>query len=415
MKTRMHYLIAASLVSFPTLADDGLANLFNDGSFKGQFQLFDFQRNFDGDTQDRRDTSLGGLFYLRSGEVNGIQFGGAFASANPIWDSSDGLYGLVGGAGAPGSLVDRTAVNRLQEYFVSGNWFDTKVTYGAQELRTPMMNPFPLRAIPFTYRGASIKNTSIDNLAISALYITDYMGWTNDTFADVSDGVAGEFARKGIKVDVEDNPMIAFGLDHNLALSALNMKTSLWYYGMDDVYDQYYLKLSFSGELGSTGWYFTPSYLKQSSNGKLSQTDAQFDTHQAGFHLGVKWSGFDAVVKYVQTGDDDVVAPFGDEKVIIQQVVQSGRANEDAYGAQLSYRFAPDSALRGVSAYVNWATYDIDGEDNQGINETDFSVWYDLNHFVEGFSVRARHAIVNFDASDDLTDTRFYLYYKFGL
>lgn len=415
MKHRIHYLVAASFLSFPTLADEALSNLFNEGSFKGQFQLFDFQRNFEGQTQDRRDTSLGGLFYLRSGEVKGIQFGGSFASANPIWDSSDGLYGLVGGAGAPGSLVERTAVNRLQEYFVSGNWFDTKVTVGAQELRTPMMNPFPLRAIPFTYRGASIRNTSIDNLAISALYITDFMGWTDETFQDLSDGVAGEFARKGIKVEVEDNPMYAAGLDHKLALSALNIKTSLWYYGMEDVYDQIYLKLSFSGDVGPAGWYFTPSYLKQSSQGKLSLTAAEFDTHQAGFHLGMTWRGLDAVVKYAQTGDNDIVAPFGDEKVIIQQVVQSGRANEDAYGAQLAYRFAPESSLRGVSAYVNWATYDIDGENHKGIDETDFSVWYDLSHVIEGFSVRARHAIVSVDQGDDLTDTRFYLYYKFGL
>tara|TARA_R110002124_G_scaffold42644_1_gene131306 strand:- start:2629 stop:3891 length:1263 start_codon:yes stop_codon:yes gene_type:complete len=415
MKTKLLPLVVACLAASPAFAAEPMANIFNDGSVKGQFQLFDFQRNFDGESTDRRDTSFGGLFYLRSGEANGISFGSSFASANPIWDAnSDGLYGLVGG-GAPGSVVERTSVNRLQEYFVSGNWYDTKIVVGAQELRTPMMNPFPLRAIPFTYRGASIKNTSIENLGVSALYITDYMGWTNEEFASVADGIRGEFARKGVFIDVEDNPIYALGLDYNLPLESVKAKTSLWYYSMEDVYNQYHVKLDMSGEMGAANWYFIPSYLKQDSTGLLDQSAAQFDTYQAGFHLGMKWNGFDATFKYVTTGDGDVVAPFGDEKVIIQQVVQSSRANEDGYGAQLAYNFSPDSALSGVSTYLNWASYEIDGDSSKDIDETDFSVVYDLAKYVDGLSVRARHAIVNYSTGDDLTDTRFYVYYKFAL
>ncbi len=414
MNTKLLPVLAACLAASPAYAAEPLSNLFNDGSFKGQFQLFDFQRDFDGESTDRRDTSLGGLFYLRSGEANGVSFGGSFASANPIWDTDDGIYGLVGG-GAPGSTNERTAVNRLQEYFVSGNWYDTKVTVGAQELRTPMMNPFPLRAIPFTYRGASVKNTSFDNLAISALYITDYMGWTDEEFGSVSDGIKGEFARKGVIIDVEDNPMLAIGFDYTLPFDSVKTKTSLWHYSMEDVYNQTYLKLDMSGDLGATNWYFKPSYLKQDSIGVLNQTVAEFDTYQAGFHLGMKWSGFDATVKYVKTGDGDIVAPFGDNKVIIQQVVQSARANEEAYGAQLAYRFAPSSALNGVSAYLNWASYQVDGDSSKDIDETDLSVRYDLSEYIDGLSLRARHAIINYATGDDLTDTRFYVYYKFAL
>lgn len=414
MNTKLLPVVAACLAASPVFAAEPIANLFNDASFKGQFQLFDFQRNFDGESTDRRDTSLGGLFYLRSGEANGVSFGGSFASANPIWNTDDGLYGLVGG-GRPGSVVERTTVNRLQEYFVSGNWYNTKITAGAQELRTPMMNPFPLRAIPFTYRGASVKNTSIDNLAISALYITDYMGWTEENFKSVADGIQGELARSGVIVDVEDNPILALGFDYTLPFEAVKTKTSLWYYTMEDVYNQTYFKLDMSGDLGTTNWYFKPSYLKQDSTGKLNQTEAQFDTYQAGFHLGMKWSGFDATVKYVKTGDGNIIAPFGDNKVIIQQIIQSTRANEDAYGAQLAYRFAPSSTLNGVSAYLNWASYQVDGDSSKDIDETDISVRYNLSEYVEGLSLRARHAIVNYATGDDLTDTRLYVYYKFAL
>ncbi|MDO6612595.1 OprD family outer membrane porin [Shewanella sp. 1_MG-2023] len=414
MNTKLLPLVAACLVASSAHSAEPIANLFNDATFKGQLQLFDFQRDFDGESADRRDTSFGGLFYLRSGETNGVSFGGSFASANPIWDTDDAIYGLVGG-GAPGSAKERESVNRLQEYFVSGNWYDTKITVGAQELRTPMMNPFPLRAIPFTYRGASVKNTSIDNLAITALYITDYMGWTAEEFGSVADGVKSEFARKGVVVDVEDNPMLALGFDYTLPFEQVKTKASIWHYTMEDVYNQTYFKLNMSGDLGATNWYFKPSYLKQDSQGSLNSTEAEFDTYQAGFHLGMKWNGFDATVKYVTTGEGDIVAPFGDEKVIIQQVVQSARANEDAYAAQLAYRFAPSSALKGVSAYLNYASYEVDGDASKDIDETDISVRYDMNEYVEGLSLRARHAIVNYATGDDLTDTRFYVYYKFEI
>ncbi|WP_144212953.1 OprD family outer membrane porin [Shewanella donghaensis] len=415
MNTKLLPLVAACLAASPAFAADPIANLFNDATVKGQFQMFDFQRDFDGDTTDRRDTSFGGLFYLRSGEANGISFGTSFASANPIWDAnSEGIYGLVGG-GAPGSMNERETINRLQEYFVTGNWYDTKITVGAQELRTPMMNPFPLRAIPFTYRGTSIVNKSVDNLAISALYITDYMGWTNESFASVADGIQGELARSGVIVDVEDNPILALGFDYTLPFEAVKAKAGLWHYTMEDVYNQTHFKLNLSGDMGAANWYFKPSYLKQDSIGNLDSSTAQFDTYQAGFHLGMKWQGFDATVKYVTTGEGNIIAPFGDEKVIIQQVVQSSRANEDAYGAQLAYRFAPSSALNGVSAYLNYASYEIDGDSSQDIDETDISVRYDLAEYVEGLSVRARHAIVNYATGDDLADTRFYVYYKFEI
>ncbi|WP_237162608.1 OprD family outer membrane porin [Shewanella halifaxensis] len=312
-------------------------------------------------------------------------------------------------------VTERQSVNRLQEYFINGDWFDTNIRVGAQELRTPMMNPFPLRAIPFTYRGVSVENTSFDNLKLSALYITDYMGWTNEEFLSVTEGVESELARNGIVVELDDNPMLAIGANYTLPIDVIKSKASLWFYTMEDVYNQYHFKLDLSKQFGVTEWYFKPSYLKQDSIGNLNATDANFNTYQAGFHLGTKWNGFDATVKYVKTGDGFVVAPFGDEKVIIQQVHQSARADEEAYGAQIGYRFNEDSALSGISAYINYASYQIEGDSSQDIDETDLSVTYDLAEYVDGLSVRARHAIVNYAEADDLTDTRFYVYYKFKL
>lgn len=418
MKTKLLPLVALCLAANPVFAADPIESIFKDGSFNGELQLFDFQRNFEGDTTDRRDTSLGGLFYLRSGEAKGISFGGGFASASPIAQSdSKGLYGLVGG-GAPGMKVDRQAVNRLQEYYVRGNWADTEIKVGAQQLYTTMMNIFPLRAIPFTYRGVSVKNTSIDNLAISGLYINDYMGWTDTEFKSVSEGVKSDLARNGVDVsgiDFEKSPMMALGLDYKLPVDDISAKTSLWYYSMEDIYNQYYFNVKLDGDIGKAKWYFKPSYLKQDSAGKLNDTTAKFDTYQAGFHLGMNWNGFDATVKYAKTGDGYIVAPFGDDKVVIQQVHQSARANEDVYAGQLAYSFAKDSALSGVSAYVNYANYEVDGVDNSDFSETDFSVTYDLTEHVDGLSVRARHAIVDYATGDDLTDTRFYVYYKFKI
>ncbi|MCG9695655.1 OprD family outer membrane porin [Shewanella sp. Isolate11] len=410
MKKKYISLLIMSAISIPAVADTTIDKMFSEGNLRGEMRLYDFTRDFDGVTNTKHDTSFGGLFYYNTAAVNGISFGTSFASSNPIWiDDSASVYGLVGrdGTGAHDS------VNRLQEYFVQGEWFDTKLKYGAQELRTPMMNPHDIRAIPRTFRGFSAVNNSVENLTLSALYITDSMGWSDESFVSVKEAVEGDLARAGVIADVADNPVIAFGAKYKLPFDAVKASANVWHYRMEDVFNQTYAKLELSKQLGDVNVYFNPSYLTQQSSG--DETAGELDTYQYGAHLGVMFSGLNLTYLYAKTGDDTVLTPWGDDKVVIQQVYQSARGEETVNAARVAYDFS-NVGVKGLNAYVFYGEYDVpDSASGSDFSELDFSVSYALDNVLKGLSVRARHAIVDFDTGEDLQDTRFYLKYKFNL
>lgn len=403
-------LLVLSVLSIPAIADTSIDQMFSQGTLKGELRLFDFTRDFDDTTNTKHDTSFGGLFYYNTAKVNGISFGTSFASANPIWtNDSDDVYNLV----ARDANGDHDDVNRLQEYFIQGNWWNTQFKIGAQELRTPMMNPHDIRAIPRTYRGASIENKSIENLTLSALYITDSMGWTDNNFISVKEAVQNDLARAGIITDVADNPVYALGAKYQLPFETVKSEVSLWHYRMEDVFNQTYAKVKLSTDVGATNLYLTPSYLVQKSMG--DETGGELDTYQYGFHLGAMFAGVDATYLYAKTGDDTILAPWGDEKVVIQQVYQSAQADEEVNAFKLAYDFEKQG-LNGLETYVFYGQYDVpDNGMAKDFDETNFSISYKLPGILSGISLRARYAMVDFDQGEDFNDVRFYASYKFVL
>ncbi|MCH1919920.1 OprD family porin [Shewanella sp. A3A] len=407
------YLTLALLaaLSVPAMAETTtIDNMFTNGTLDGQFRMFDFTRTFDGNTNTRHDSTFGGIFKYRTAELNGIKFGGSFASANRMFVNEDrGVYGLLGREDGKHS-----SVNRMQEYFVEGNWFNTDIKVGAQELRTPMMNPHDIRAIPRTFRGVSVVNNSIDNLKLTGLYITDSMGWSDEEFISVNQAVADEYAREGIQVDVADKPVWALGATYNVptGTSGVKLTADLWDYRMQDVFNEVYVKFNLSVPVGDAEFYVTPSYLKQDSIG--AETINELDTYQWGTHLGVKYAGADLTLFYAETGDQALLAPWGDEKVVIQQVYQCTRGQEDVYAARLNYDFGK-VGVNGLSAYVFYGDYDVPTGMGNDFTETDFSVTYKLDPVMKGLSTRVRYAIVDVDGGEDIDDLRFFVYYNFKL
>ncbi|MGL5906594.1 MAG: OprD family outer membrane porin [Shewanella sp.] len=409
MKKSYLSLVVLSALAVPAIADTTIDKMFSEGTVKGELRLLDFTKDFDGNTTTQHTTSLGGLFYYNTAKVNGLSIGTSFASANPIWvNDSDAVYNLVG----QDSNGDHQSVNRMQEYYVQGDWWNTQFRLGAQELRTPMMNPHDIRAIPRTFRGFSAENHSIDNLTLSALYITDSMGWTDARFISVSEAVKAEVKRNtGKVVDVEDSPMYAIGAKYQLPFDTVKTQINLWQYYMEDVFQQTYAKVNLSTQLGSTNLYFIPSYLNQQATGNKSA--GELDTYQYGFHLGAKLAGMDLTYMYAKTGDDTVLTPWGDDKVVIQQVYQSALAGEEVNALKLEYDFGQVGA-KGLSAYAFYGNYDSP-ESLNDFTETNFSVTYKFGGAFEGLGLRARYAMVDFDQKEDLNDLRLYLTYKFAL
>ncbi|MBJ7220996.1 MULTISPECIES: OprD family outer membrane porin [unclassified Brenneria] len=405
MKALALLSIVIALVSgSPVFAADNLKQAFEQGTLKGELRTYYFEREFE-ESDKRADLATGTLFYYHTAAVNGLSAGAAFASANDLGSNDDhSVYGLVKGYGTN----KHQSLSRLQEYYIQGEWFDTKMKFGAQEANTPFMNAHDVRLMPKTYRGFSAVNNAIENLELSAYYMTDFAGWWDDRFTSLIT-VNGEEVNRDLMVG---------GVKYTLPFDSAQVQLQGWMYHMDDVFDSGFFKVHAAKKVGDYELFFVPSVLFQKSIGDELGGRA-FDTYQYGFNTGFKAHGFNVAAFYAKTGDDELYTPWGDERVIIQQVNAAGRADETAYALRVAYDFS-QIGIKGLSAYVFHAYYDTNSvqyfsQQAQDVNETDFSVQYDFSGALEGLSARVRYAIIDAEKGENLNDLRFYLRYSFVL
>ena len=397
----------------PAMAADNLKEMFANGTFKGKIELLHFTRDFDGGNTDRQDQAAGGVFYYKTDSFKGITLGGALATTNDLNSDDDkATYGLLAGG--------HESVTRLQEYYVQGDYFDTTVKIGAQELFTPFLFFHPVRMMPRTFRGASVVNKSVDNLKLMAFYLEDAADWDDDAFVNMSQIAGPIYANDG---SVDDEAAIILGASYNLPIDGLKASVEAWGFKMDDVINQYYLKTKLSKKINDITVFGGMTYADQQDDGdalsiRFGDGETDIDTFQFGVNAGVAAYGFNFTAMYSKTGDDPIYDPWGYSKAIIQQVLNAGLlADEDAYGAKLSYNFGR-LGVNGLSAYVFHAEYDgVEAVSRASVDskETDFNVQYAFSGGLEGLGLRVRHAIVDnyYGKGFDAKDTRFFVTYKF--
>jgi len=402
------FLMTITFIAMMTTAAEAAENLqemFAQSSVRGDIRVLDFTRDFD-TANTRSDMAVGGLFYFNTAALHGVSFGLAFGTVNDIdSDDDDTVYGIL----AADEDGDHESFNRLQEYYVQGEWFKTKLKYGAQEINTPFLNADDGRLLPRTYKGLSVISNPIDNLTLSAYYLTDSMGWSDDHFITLSQAVANESG--GASSISEDKALLIGGASYTLPVSAVKAVTEAWYYTIADIYNMTYLKANISRDFGAVNVYVIPSVLYQKSQG--DELNGELDTNQSGVRAGVKYAGFDVTGYYAKTGDDSILFPWGHDKVIAQQVLGSSRAEEDAWAAKLAYDFS-SVGVDGLSAYVWYAKYDVPSSKGNDMDETDYNIQYAFSGVLKGLGVRFRYADINVDGGDSYNDVRYYLTYKFA-
>ena len=396
--------IGVVLSALSASAAEDLKGAFAEGTLKGEIRTFYYSRDFEEKTPDRADLALGTLMYYRTAPLFGLTAGLGTATASDIGSDDDkAVYGLL----ARDASGDHDSFTRLQEYFLQGSWFNTTLKLGAQEIESPFLNGHDIRLLPKTYRGLTVENTSVENLTVKAYYLTDFMGWTDDDFVRISSVAKG----------ADDEALLAGSVRYKVPLNTILLDSELWDYRMEDVFNSTYLKATLSKKFETFSLSFTPSFLKQDSIG--DDLGGQFDTLQYGFNTSLKIAGFDVTAFYAKTGDDDLFVPWGDGKVLIQQINASGRADENAYALRLGYDFGTIGAT-GLSAYVFHGLYDTPDSGTHAasdINETDLSAQYAFSGSLDGLSLRVRYALVDYDSdtADDFGDFRIYLKYTFSL
>jgi len=399
-------------LSTPAMAADSLKEMFANGKFKGKIELMHYTRDFNQGVTDNQDQAIGGVFYYKTDSFKGISLGAAFATTNDLdSEESNGTYGLL--------AANHESVTRMQEYYVQGDYFNTTVKLGAQEVMTPFLFFHPVRMMPRAFRGATVVNKSVENLKLMAFYLTDAADWDDTSFKNISQVAGPIYANDG---SVVDEDAIILGASYKLPIEGLDANVEAWGFKMQDVIDQYYLKAKLSKKINDIKVYGGMMYADQQDDGDAlrirSTGKTGIDTYQFGVDAGVAAYGFNFTAMYSKTGDDPIYDPWGYSKAIIQQVLNSGLlADEDAYAAKLSYDFS-GLGVKGLSAYVFYAEYEGTATHSLAsvdMNETNLDLQYAFSGSLEGLGLRVRHALVDnyYGRGFDAVDTRFIVSYKF--
>jgi hypothetical protein len=410
MRAKLWLVLIIFLIVSTSFAADNLKDMFGKGSVNGEIRYRNFNRNFDDSSLDRSDSAFGGMLYYKTDSLYGVSFGVSFLVSEDVNSDDDKVvYGLLD----KDEEGNHKGFNKLGEYYVKGEWLDTTIKIGSQEINTPFANKYDFRMTPNVYRGVSVINKSVQGLELQGYYLTDFQKYSASEYSPISEAFSSV-------VEEDDKPLIIAGVKYTLPSSVIDkLSVQLWTYNMPDVYMLNYVRADYRKQINDIYAYnLRLSYLTQDDVG--DSLAGEIDTEHYGFITGIEAYGFRVDVGYAETTDDNLVIPFGDDVVVSQAPGGSYRAEEDAYLVRVMYDFS-HIGLKGLTAYIDHAYYDTpeSGENaSYDINETDFDVNYALGGVMDGFAVRFRYAYVDTDEDEggvDHDDIRFYLTYKFAL
>jgi hypothetical protein len=403
--------ISIMITCKPALSDDtktvpkNLIEAFSQGKFNAVIKTLYFQRDFDGASPDRSSLAIGGNFNFQTASIYGFSAGVGFKTSQDLSSSNDEVYrGLLAFGNTP---YDEESYTALDEYFLSYTNWDTLITFGAHSLNTPWLNGNDIRMTPKKYRGLSIINSSIENVEFHGYYLTDWLAWESEDWDSITSAFTGDTH--------DDEGGIVGGVTWQVNP---NLNLQAWDYYYNEVLNNFYLSSNYTYTTQSDFILSVDlSYLDQRDVGDSLAGD--IDTYSTGGSLSLETYGATLSFFYGTNGSDNVLAPFGDSKVVSLQVLDLDEAEEDAWAVKLKYSFE-QIGLTGLSAYVCYASFDTPDSGNNATpdgEELDFNIQYKLSGWLKNCSIRLRHAIIKQDediaGGEDFTDSRVYLVYKF--
>ncbi|MEN8245018.1 MAG: OprD family outer membrane porin [Thermodesulfobacteriota bacterium] len=412
--TALIALVCAALVigGQPAFSDEtglipeSLNDVFAKGKLNGVIKTLYYQRMFNGDTPDWATLAIGGNLNYGTAPLYGFTAGVGFKTSQGDYaNTGDEVYrGLLATGATPG---DDESYAALDEYFLRYSNWDTKFTLGAHAVNTPWLNGHDIRMTPKKYRGLGVINNSIENLELHGYYLTDWLDWTAEDWTSMTSAFTGDAG--------DDEGALALGAKWQI-LPALSVQG--WDYYFRDVMNSLYLTAVYQQAMGSDYTFGADlRYLNQMDVGdKLA---GNLGTYTAGGSAFLGGFGAKLTLYFGANGSDNLVAPFGESKIISLQVLALDRAEENAYTVKFDYDFAY-LGVDGLSLYALFSSFDTPdsgGNASSDATEIDVDLQYKLSGWFDNCSIRLRHAIIDKDedvaGGEDFSDSRVYLVYKF--
>jgi hypothetical protein len=398
-KTVLGVIMGCSLTTV-ALAESSLQDAFKEGSvsgnIRGYYNTWDY-----GSKTDQTAFSLGGLLKAETGPIGWAKFGLGYYTAQDLDTNNSDPAKVDGRMGSD--------LEVLGEAYIAMSGADSVLTIGRQKISTPFANPGDAFIIPVTFQGTSFTNKSIDDLTLTASYLTAIKNRNSEEFVGV-----GEFstARYGVGSQNTDGTLI-LGSTYKSA----GLGVQAWYYQFSDLFDTAYFQANYAFAGTDTFKPFVAAQLASQSNSGdklLGEVDSTLWGLQGGVSMGKAkvTLGYNSIAEETSAFKNGAfLAPynFSTSPLFTNNMLSTVENGTAGDAAKLTFNYS----FSDVKLKLSYATFDFKSSVADR-DEIDADVTYSLGQYAPGLSVRLRIALVTSDTkSAETTNNRFQLQYAF--
>ena len=349
-----------------------------DGYIRGGYQA---------DGEDATDLALGGKLHIETNTWYGLSAGASFYTTNVI--------GSNDGAGVPFFDANNKSYSILGEAYIQGNWGNTLIKVGRQELDTPFLDTDDIGMVPNTYEAAFLVNKDIANTTITVAHVERMAG------VDVEIDPA-EFE------DIRNNGYVQLvGVEYE---AADNLTLSGWYYNLSNsiTTNLIYTDATYTGNNGGFAYELGAQYAHRNlKDNDVSDADifgAMIDVsfEQVGINIGAAYNT--AQDNYATNGFGGGPFYTSAEHLTLRE------ANDDSDAVMLSAGWdASTVGLDGLEFGVGYLM--LEAHNGDEATELDLTASYAFNDVL---SVDVIYSDVEDDINGDtFENTRVFVNYSF--
>ena len=323
-----------------------------DGYIRGTYHLNDTKS----DSRYHND-AIGGKLHLESSPLGGVSLGVGFYTSNSISSSDNrSIVPLRGESDKSYSI--------LGEAYIKGEFGNTMVKIGRQEIETPFAQIDDIGIVPNTFEAFWIENRDIADTTIMLAQIQKMAG------------VDAEVVDRFTHINGDKN-MQTIGIDYK---GIKNLTLSSWYYNLEDgeIDKIAYIEADYENSFDRFGYGVGLQYAKESYD-----IGESADVVGATISGTIKKSGLTLSSSYTESRGNSAYSGFGggpffsnSEYLIIDN------AGEDAKATK--YAIEWDGAVAGAEG-LNMSLGEVTLEDKVGAEATelDFILGYEIDKNLE--------------------------------
>lgn len=280
------------------------------------------------DDNSNTDLALGGKLHIETNVWYGLSVGASFYTSNKLRQND--------GAGVPFFDANNHSYSILGEAYIEGNWGNSRLKIGRQEIDTPFADTDDIGMIPNTFEAVVLTNQDIEDTTIFLAQLQKWSGVDSD--------------KPNIFTKLNDNNGVqVLGITYE---GIKNTTFSGWFYHIQNNVNVAYLDASYEGENNTLTYSLTTQYSLQDYKDNTRST-----IYGIGGTLGLKNSGFTASIAYNNVNGKAADNFFGGGSYVTNAehhtLSEAGRDGDD-----ILYGLAWDASSAGLDGLVLSANID---------------------------------------------------------